>query len=171
MNNNLVYESSKELYHYGVKGMKWGVRRAAKRDANVRNARKQYKNAEKEEAKARDRYSGTIIGKNRRKAAYDNLEKASEKTRTAKKAYDDVYKKTAKSISDGTYTKPKKVKMTTNQKVGEVASKTVETMAMASLMDDIFYGGAGKKTIKATGRLAVEAYMKARGRTVIGWVD
>lgn len=28
-----------ELYHYGVKGMKWGVRRAIRKDQSVRNAR------------------------------------------------------------------------------------------------------------------------------------
>lgn len=40
-----------ELYHYGVKGMKWGVRKKRDRPASVRTARKQAKEAGKQAAK------------------------------------------------------------------------------------------------------------------------
>ena len=35
-------ESNDTIYHYGVKGMKWGVRRYVRNDENVKKARKQY---------------------------------------------------------------------------------------------------------------------------------
>ena len=163
-----------ELYHHGVKGMKWGVRRAAKRDPNVRRLRKEYKSAEREKDTAHQRWAGTFVGKKRRAAAYKNYSEATKKADSAKKAYESAYKNTAKSISDGSYKKPTAKKQTSREKLArgaEVASRTVGKMAVWSLADDIFWGGAQKKAIKATGRLAVEAYMKARGRTVIGWVD
>ena len=56
-------------------------------------------------------------------------------------------------------------------KGARVASK----LMMASAIDDIFYGGAGKKIAKEaviqTGRAAVTAYTMARGGYDIKWYD
>ena len=56
-------------------------------------------------------------------------------------------------------------------KGAEVASK----LALTSAVDDVFYGGAGKKIAKEavvqTGRAAVTAYTMARGGYDIKWYD
>ena len=36
-----------ELYHYGVKGMKWGVRREKRKQANTKRVNELYKNNER----------------------------------------------------------------------------------------------------------------------------
>lgn len=62
MNNN-------ELYHYGVKGMKWGVRRYQNKDGTY-----------------------TSAGKKRR-VTYDDVESAKKQMKSAKKAYNKAFLK------------------------------------------------------------------------------
>ena len=58
------------LAHYGVKGMKWGVRRAERKQAkNVRRVERAYTNAGGEKGKA-----DYILRKGRRKASKSNAE-------------------------------------------------------------------------------------------------
>ena len=172
MSNYFIYNG--ELYHYGVKGMKWGVRRAARRDPKVRALKKQMKEDKRAENKAFQRAQGTYIGKKRVLGAYDKAIAAGKKADASKKAYKDAYKKTQQAIKDATYKKPEKPKLTGRQKVAKgaaVAAKAMVKLATLSMVDDIFYGGAGKKTIKAVGRKSVEAIIRARGGTPLGWID
>lgn len=108
-----------ELTHYGVKGMRWGVRRA--------------------------RTQTTSNSKGKTKKSDD---KSSAKKRARKE-------KIAKAVAKG----------------AELSAK----VATASLVDDMFYGGAGKKIAKEaaiqTGRAAVTAYTMARGGYDIRWYD
>lgn len=72
-----------ELYHYGVVGMKWGVRR----DKRVKDARKKYKEANKEYSKAYRKYTNTYFGKKRKDAAYDDMYSKAQKAEQAEKQY------------------------------------------------------------------------------------
>ena len=63
----MEYNHNYELYHHGVKGMKWGVRK--KTDSNVASARAAYKTAKKEYNKSFNRAN------NRAFAAYSPIKK------------------------------------------------------------------------------------------------
>lgn len=73
-----------ELYHYGVKGMKWGVRRAE------RNTRKQARKDAQETARSK-MYYGEGAGVRRRNI--NSVVKQRSKDPTYKKAFDEEYSK------------------------------------------------------------------------------
>ena len=83
-----IYDN-RELYHYGVKGMKWGVRK--KRyddDPNVANYRKQYeadraiyKSSKKAMNKASNRYNAVPTGENWEKAKNASIKFNADKKR------------------------------------------------------------------------------------------
>ena len=110
----MKHVTTNELYHHGVKGMKWGVR------------------------------------KDRRSSSKTGADPEREAARKAKRR-----ERTVRAVAKG----------------AEVASK----LALASAVDDVFYGGAGKKitkeTVIQTGRAAVTAYTMARGGYDIKWYD
>lgn len=162
------YNYSSELYHYGVKGMKWGVRkkyRNADGSLNDKGIKKYAKKAYSKEAfksnktvggKIYDAYTGAhkISGQMK----YDSSSKkqnkeAAEKYLNQKNSKNKTSKKVTRTVAKGT------------AKVGSIMA----TIGMAKLTDDIFYGGAGSRALKAVGRKSVEAIMKARGHTVVGW--
>lgn len=66
---------SNELYHHGVKGMKWGVRKQRRLQSNVRAAKKNYKNAgygEKTIARVELSSSQRKLQKHQTKMSYKN---------------------------------------------------------------------------------------------------
>lgn len=68
-----------ELYHFGTKGMKWGVRRYQNKDGSLTNAGK--KRYDKEMAKLKDE-AKTLRNKQRVKAKLDKLEEQRRKVDT-----------------------------------------------------------------------------------------
>ena len=104
------YNYSNELYHYGVKGMKWGVRRYQNADGSLNaagRARQTYKDSKKELKTARKelRKSGGFGMNAIRK--YESAEKkyndASMKTLDAKAQYKAAKSKNAEKAEFKTY--------------------------------------------------------------------
>ena len=91
-----------------------------------------------------------------------------------------------RAISDNASAKKKaktdkkeaKKNMTTKEKFNRVAAKgkkATATVAMASLVDDVYYDGKVKKTgksiVKSAGRAATEAYLYKHGSIEVTWKD
>ena len=71
MDNNYVLGPNGELYHWGIKGMKWGVRRYQNKDGSLTKAGKERYKTEEEELKAREK---VIRNKERAKEKMAKLE-------------------------------------------------------------------------------------------------
>lgn len=161
-----------ELIHYGVPGMKWGVRKRYLNNDGSLNDKGIKKYAKKGYAKDSYNSNKTRLGK-----AYD-LYTGAHKINASMK-YDTVSKKQNRARAEQ-YLKDrnKKKSAPARQKITKVTAKTAKasvSLGKAYLTDQIFFNGAGtravKSTTKAAGRAAITAYMKSRGATDIRWYD
>lgn len=137
-----------ELIHYGVKGMKWGVRR------NLNNANKDYSNKQRKHDRA---FYGTRGEKRINKKLNQGYGIQSARHYEVERR---------EKINNAKRTVKKGVKTTT---------KLLSKIGALYITDQVFYGGAGtraaKTTAKYAGRAVVSAYMKARGGWDIRWYD
>lgn len=145
-----------ELYHYGVKGMKWGVRRANPYASEMSNARNAYKTKKKsidmDYARAADKYERlTKNGTIRNKKAEADFDRAANKWSDNRKQARADYKQQKRDIK-----KANKKPMSTAKKVAIGAAATAAVVGGA-------YGAYKLSKVmknKNAGKAAVDNIMK-----------
>lgn len=86
-----------ELYHYGVLGMRWGVRRYQKKDGTLTNSGKKRYDKEMERLKAEEKI---IKNKNRTQSKLEKLEAKRKSVEELKKNLNKPKEKSVKEYSD-----------------------------------------------------------------------
>ena len=147
---------SNELYRYGVKGMKWGVRQAQEAGRELDRKRRTYKRAKLA------RNISMLRGESGVSVAYrtDNFNQARSEYRQAKKEF-------------RAYA-PTRVKVQRGAKNATVALAKIGAM---HVVDKRVFGGAGTQAakiateaaVKVVGMTAITAYALARGDSNLKW--
>ena len=139
---------SNELYHYGVKGMKWGVRKSTS-SVNKSYTVKQRKQDRAFYGKGGEKRINKRLneGHGLRGARHYEAERKERNEKTKK-----LVKKSAKA-----------------------AAQAASNIGLMYMTDQIFYGGAGtracKQAIRGIGMAVITAYTMARGGHDIKWYD
>lgn len=109
-----------ELYHYGVKGMKWGVRRAVRRDESVKKAREQYNRDFDDAAKAARKtktFAVTKRGKTKKQQRAEEYNKAYNKMVESQKKLKSAESKARQKAEKTMQSKKKSSSIKKNDKV------------------------------------------------------
>ena len=167
---------SYELMHYGVKGMKWGVRKRYLNADGSLNDRGVKRYAKKGYAQDSFRSNKTIAGK-----AWDAYTGAHKTMASAK--YDTSSKKQNRERAEKYLADKKQGKKSpTKKKLAKAAAKGAKATAgclakvgQAYVTDQLFFGGYGttaaKEAIRGVGMATITAYTMARGGYDIKWYD
>ena len=149
-----IEQYNNELYHYGVKGMKWGVRKFEKASADLDKRKSAYKKAKKEYNKAYVRADTFRV------AALSPVKKHRQ---TQDKRWDDVAKKAEKANKLRQEYKSAKKEFnkhtTVLQKVGRAGKKTANYMSTKSNSSREAYNNLG-----FVGKTAYNVNTAMRGR-------
>ena len=164
-----------ELQHHGVKGMKWGVRRAKKSSGGLTD-RQIKKYAKKGHAQDSFKSNKTVGGKIW--DAYTGAHKIHGAAKYEASSKKQNRERAEKYLAD----KERDKKAPTKQKVAKAAAKgalastkVLAKVGQAYVTDQLFFGGMGtkavKKTIQAMGIVTISGWKAAHGATDIHWYD
>lgn len=155
------YNYSTELYHYGVKGMRWGHRRYRNEDGSLnRKGIKKYAKA----GYAKDsRNSNASASRSVHKAYSKALYKTSSKNQNEARA--------ERYLADRKTEGRKKVAKSMAIVGGIAAADLAITRGKGLKIAGKAAGDMVKLGAKYTGRAVVSAYMMSKGHTNIRWED
>lgn len=159
-----------ELQHHGVKGMKWGVRKARQEYKNLAKTKRKIQDAKGKYRHAKGAYNRSFnyaynrsqslsLSRARRAetdAAWKDVERDDARVRETKKAYKEqkkAYKEQKKVVRQNA---PVAVKAERGAKAVGIGLAAVGTMA---LVDHVCFGGAGAKAAKNATTKAYNALM------------
>jgi len=145
-----------ELQHHGVKGMKWGVRKARKEYRNLAKAKGEYRHAKKAYNRSFDyayrRSQSFSLSRTRRAendAAWKDAERDAKRVKDAKKAYKDKKKEVRQNA-------PVAAKL---ERGGIAVAKGLAVVGRVALANQVYFGGAGAKAAKTAVTKAYNALM------------
>lgn len=135
------------MMHYGVKGMKWGVRRARKEYAKLDTLKGEYKHAKKAYdrsfkyayGQSKKAFSPSRVARAQNAARWRDSDRDAQRVKDIKKEYKDQKAEVRKNAP-------------TAAKVERGARKVASAMAVVGgvyMTDKMYFGGAGSKAIKA----------------------
>lgn len=145
---------STELMHYGVKGMKWGVRRARQEYKKLDAAKGKYKHAKKAydrsfsyAANTPGAFSLNRVKRAQANARWDDAERDAKRLAKAKTAY----KEQKKAVRENA---PVAAKL---ERGAKAVSRGMAVVGGMYVADQVYFGGAGAKVAKAATKKAYDA--------------